>query len=57
MISETKWKGVAAARASAAHLAWRLAAVRQDMPPGWFLFDGPQIATIVKSLNSAGDRP
>lgn len=46
-----------APRSSAEHLAWRLASVRQDMPPGWFLFDGAQVATIVNSLNSHGDRP
>lgn len=38
-------------RHSAAHLLWRLdKGVHEDATPGWFLFDGRQIATIVSGL-------
>lgn len=32
------------------HLAWRLASVNPEMPPGWFLLDGKQVVTIVRAL-------
>lgn len=35
---------------SAEHLAWRLRGVRPEAPAGWFLFDGAQIATIMRGL-------
>ena len=42
---------------SAEHLVWRLKSVRPEMPAGWFLFDGKQIDTIVRSLSTRGEKP